>query len=189
MPVAGYEIHGYAVVSDDDMIADRDGRMPDALRNDADRVHLRSELDRARIVVLGRITHERSPNLRRRPCIVLTRGVDGLAWNTGAWWWNPATMPLRLVLDRTVPERGRIAALGGQGVFDLILSTAGFDAFHLTRIQGVTLPGGHAIFKATECGETVESVFRFSGLEPGPSVQIDPKVPIDLTVWRRSGDT
>ena len=47
------EIHGYAIVSDDDMIAAADGLTPVSLRNEKDweyyqRAQARSDLDRAR---------------------------------------------------------------------------------------------------------------------------------------------
>ena len=46
------EIHGYAIVSDDDRIADARGVMPRALLNDADWAYFQAELDRADLVVL-----------------------------------------------------------------------------------------------------------------------------------------
>src|SRR5271169_3255695 len=44
------EIHGYAIVSDDDRIADASGGMPTTLRNEADWAYFQAELDRADLV-------------------------------------------------------------------------------------------------------------------------------------------
>ena len=60
------EIHGYAIVSDDDRIADASGAMPEALRNEADWAYFQAGLDAADWVALGRASHEAAPNLRRR---------------------------------------------------------------------------------------------------------------------------
>ena len=59
-------IEGYAIVSDDDLIAGPDGRTPDALRNEADWAYFQRELDRADLVALGRLGHEANPNVRQR---------------------------------------------------------------------------------------------------------------------------
>ena len=49
------EIHGYAIVSEDDRITDGSGATPEVLRNQADWAYFQRELDRADLVVLGRI--------------------------------------------------------------------------------------------------------------------------------------
>ena len=46
-----HRIEGYAIISADGMIADRNGLMPNAIRNDADQKFLQSELDRAAVIV------------------------------------------------------------------------------------------------------------------------------------------
>jgi hypothetical protein len=50
-------IEGYAVVSADGMIADRDGRMPDGLKHEPDARFFREGLDSAALVVHGRHSH------------------------------------------------------------------------------------------------------------------------------------
>ncbi|MEJ1161298.1 hypothetical protein [Prosthecomicrobium sp. N25] len=186
MPVPGYEIHGYAIVSDDDMIADGNGDMPDALRNQADWDYFQGELDRARLVVLGRRSHLQSPNAKRRPRLVLSRRVRNLEQKPDAWWWNPAHRSFAEVLDRIVPGGGRIAVPGGQEVFDLLLDDAGFDVFHLSRARGISLPGGRPVFGGTSRGVVAESILSGRGMRAGSVVTIDPRVPVELTLWRRA---
>jgi hypothetical protein len=72
------EVHGYAIVSEDDRIADADGVTPASLRNDADWSYFQSELDRAAVTVLGRAGHELNPNRRNRLRIVLSTSVRDL---------------------------------------------------------------------------------------------------------------
>ena len=50
----GVEIHGYAIVSRDDRIADAAGDMPESLRNDADWTYFQAGLDASDWVALGR---------------------------------------------------------------------------------------------------------------------------------------
>ncbi|MDE3175476.1 MAG: hypothetical protein KGM15_05120, partial [Pseudomonadota bacterium] len=64
--MSGVEIHGYAIVSQDDRIADAAGIMPECLKNDADWAHFQAELDRADWIALGRASHEAAPNQRGR---------------------------------------------------------------------------------------------------------------------------
>jgi dihydrofolate reductase len=181
----GYALHGYAIVSANGMIADADGRIPDSLRNDADWAYFQGELDLARLVMLGRLSHEVTPNPKRRRRLVASSGVAGLEQRPDAWWWNPNAVPLAAALERIVPGGGRIAVPGGQGLFDLFIAEGGFDHFHLARAIGVEVPDGRPIFSATARGVTVESVLIGAGMRAGPTVTIDPKVPVELTVWRR----
>ena len=55
-------IEGYAIVSVDGMIADRKGRMPNALRIDADQRFFAASLDVASAVAHGRYSHEQQPH-------------------------------------------------------------------------------------------------------------------------------
>lgn len=60
-------IEAYAIVSVDDMIADRDRQFPGALKNDADKRFFLSALDAAAAIALGRVTHEQELNSRPTP--------------------------------------------------------------------------------------------------------------------------
>jgi hypothetical protein len=92
----GFSIEGYAIVSADGMIADRNGHMPDGLKCDADARFFTEGLDSAALVVHGRHSHERqgSASDRRRRMIVSDRslGFSVHASIPNAWVWNPASM-------------------------------------------------------------------------------------------------
>ena len=72
------EIHGYAIVSDNDCIADASGHTPDVLRNDADWAYFQAELNKSAVTVLGRLGHEANPNPKGRLRMVLSSSSTGL---------------------------------------------------------------------------------------------------------------
>ena len=179
-------IEGHAIVSDDDRIADAEGRMPQSLRNDADWRHFQAQLDASQAVVLGRLGHETTPNAKSRLRVVVSGSVDGLVRRADGWWWNPAAVPILEMLRNVVPAGGRIAVPGGKRVFDLFLGF-GYHAFHLTRAHGVRLPGGTALFSAVDAGKSAEACLRENGLVAGAERVLDPSGPVVLTVWSRTG--
>jgi hypothetical protein len=178
------KIHGYAIVSDDDHIADSSGRTPESLRNDADWAHFQGELDRADIVALGRLGHEANPNFKERRRLVLSNAARGLEQRVDAWWWNPARTPWRDVAAKLLPGGGRVAVPGGQAVFDLFMAI-GYDSFHLSRASGVLLAGGRSVFAACDRGLSADSALSDAGLRPdGPRI-IDAAARVTLNVWRK----
>jgi hypothetical protein len=179
------EIHGYAIVSDDDRIAGADGATPEALRNEADWAYFQSELDRASLTVLGRLGHEANPNRRNRARLVLSSRAQGVQRVAGTWWWNPADIAWDEASKTVLPDGGRVAVPGGQRVFDLFLDI-GYDAFHLSRAEGVSVPGGVALFSACDRSRHAEEVLAAYGLEPAERRLLDPTVPVRLVVWRRA---
>ncbi len=182
-----FEIHGYAIVSDDDRIADASGRTPASLRNDADWAYFQAELNRSAATVLGRLGHEANPNPRRRLRVVVSSSSAGLEERPDGWWWNPERMPWSEAVRAALPEGGRIAVPGGRRVFDLFLGI-GYDAFHLTRAEGTLVPGGVAVFSGCDRGESAEAVLAGAGLKPGSRRILDPAGPVSLTVWRPQAD-
>jgi hypothetical protein len=137
---------GHAIVSVDGMIAAADGTMPHALRNDADWTLFQAALDRAALVVLGRIGHARHPNPGRRR-LVLTRSVADIvpdAEDLLATLWNPAGISIEAVLERLGIDRGVIAITGGTGTFDHFLPL--YDRFVLSEVRNLTLPDGIPCF-------------------------------------------
>jgi len=175
-----WTIHGYAVISDDGMIADERGRFPDNLKHGADWERFQSELDRCVATVLGRVTHESAPNVRNRLRVVVTGSSPGLTRDASAWWWNPAKVAVSDMLVRVAPGGGRIGVPGGRTVFDLFLDH-GFDEFHLTRVRGVDLPGGVRVFSAAR-GNISPEVVLSEKLAPGPAINLDKG--IELTIWK-----
>ena len=122
-----------------------------SLRNEADWDYFQSELDRADLVVLGRLGHRPIPMPRiDAGWFCPARRAD---WNakSDAWWWNPAEASWREATRILLPDGGRVAVPGGQAVFDLF-SALGYEAFHLSRAGGVRCPAAAYLFAACERG-------------------------------------
>jgi len=178
------EAHGYAIVSNDDRIARADGVMPASLKNDADWAYFQDELALADFVVLGRKSHEATPNPKRRRRVVVSRSARGLEQRDEAVWWNPLEMDWKQAGALLAPDGARVAVPGGQVAFDLFLAE-GFTSFHLSRATRALLPGGRGLFAACERGERAEAVLARAGLKPKPTRTIDVGQAVTLTVWRR----
>lgn len=175
-------IEGHAIVSADGMIAGSDGVMPPGLMNPADWRLFQADLDRAALVVLGRLGHERHPNPGRRR-LVLTRGVTGLERDAGdplARRWNPDGLGLEAVLAGLGIATGIVAVTGGQAVFDHFLAI-GYDRFVLSVAQSLAIPGGLPCFS----GGRPETVLAAAGLVPGRTDLIDPAAGVTRTIWHR----
>ncbi|SHF77429.1 hypothetical protein SAMN02745157_2972 [Kaistia soli DSM 19436] len=179
-----YEIHGHAIVSEDDCIAEPDGAMPPALRNDADWRRFQHELDKAALQVVGRFSHETFPNRAGRRRMVVSSQVDGVELRNDVWWWNPGEASLGEALKKAAPDGGLIAVPGGRRVNDLFLSL-GFDAFHLARHAGVRIPGGIPVFSRAWAAGSAERLLASHGLHPTPPVILDPEASVSVTVWVR----
>ena len=158
-----WPVAGYAIVSRDGMIADRNGLYPDSLRDDADWEMFQSELDRSAVTVLGRLSHEAAPNTRNRLRVVVTGSSPGLVRAADAYRWNPGAVPADRMLEEVLPQGGRVAVPGGRRVFDLFLRR-GYAEFHLTRRATVTLPGGVPVFSAVTTNADPEAVLARSGM-------------------------
>lgn len=179
-----YEIHGHAIISDNDCIAGSDGRMPEALRNEADWNRFQVELDRAVLVVLGRVGHETHPNTRGRRRLVVSTRSDGVERRPDAWWWNPGKASLGEALRTAAPEGGLVAVPGGRRVNDLFLSL-GFDTFHLVRRHGVVIVRGIPVFTRAWVAGSAEKLLSSHGLHPAGTEELDPNGPVTLTSWTR----
>jgi hypothetical protein len=186
--MAVVEIHGYAIASDDDRIADEQGKMPEVLRNDADWAYFQSELDKSALTVLGRLGHEANPNPRGRRRMIVSSSSAGLERREDGWWWNPRALSWHDVIRQVLPEGGRVAVPGGRRVFDLFLDI-GYDAFHLARAEGIRIPKGVALFSPCDQGRSAETLLSEKGLLPEPRRILDPAGPVSLTVWRRKPET
>jgi hypothetical protein len=177
------EIHGYAIVSDDDKIAGADGLLPPSLRNERDWDYYQRALARSALVVFGHRSHELEPNLRGDPRLVISRGPAGLELRADGYWWNPAGIGWPEVALKVLPRGGEVAVPGGKGVFDLFLEI-GFDAFHLSRAHCVRLPGGISIFSACDKGLSAEAVLAKAGLRLDKAIALDPEHGVEMEVWR-----
>jgi dihydrofolate reductase len=184
--IGSHPIEGYAIVSVDGMIADRNGSMPDGIRNDADQHFLQTAMDRAAVIVHGRHSHEGGPRAAGRKRLVVTRQVPDIAPDPSqpnAMLWNPAGGSLEAALGTLHIGAGPVAIIGGTEVFDLFLPR--YDVFHLTRAERANIPGGRPLFSAVGRAETVEDVLIRSGLRPGPRRNIDAAAGVTLTEFRR----
>ncbi|MFZ0206969.1 MAG: hypothetical protein WAL59_12775 [Roseiarcus sp.] len=180
------EIHGYAIVSDDDMIAAADGLTPLSLRNEKDWEYYQRAQARSDLVVLARRSHEFEPNVRGDSRLVISQAaVEALDKRVDALWWNPARVGWKDVAARILPFGGEIAVCGGQGAFDLFLDI-GYDAFHMSRAYGVLLPGGRKVFSASERGVSAEVVLADAGLTLSETIPLDPEHGVEMKVWRRT---
>lgn len=182
--IGTYAIHGHAIVSADDRIADRHGLTPEALRNDADWVRFQRALDRAVVTVLGRLGHEANPNPGGRNRLVLSSSAQGLERRADAWWWNPAEVSFGAALSKAAPVSGIVAVPGGRRVFDLFLSI-GFDEFHLARVPGVAIPDGIPVFSEVSAGARAADILAAHGLVADPPEMLDTAASVDMTRWRR----
>jgi dihydrofolate reductase len=181
--IGGYAIHGHAIVSADDRIADRDGVTPASLRNDKDWERFQASLDRAAVTVLGRLGHEANPNVRGRNRMVISTSAKGVERRADAFWWNPAEASLGEALAVAAPAGGIVAVPGGRRVFDLFLAV-GFDEFHLSTATKVTIPDGIPIFTEILAGRTTAEILAAHGLLSGPVEMLDPVASVLFTRWR-----
>jgi hypothetical protein len=179
------EIHGYALITDDNMIAAADGSMPAFLHNAKDWEYYQSHLARSDVIVFGRRSHEREPDVRGDVRVVISRSVADFEKRDGAYWWNPERFSWTDVVARLLPEGGEVAAPGGQSVFDLFLGI-GYTAFHLSRKRGVLLPGGQTVFSACADGRSAEQVLAAAGLSAHEHIPLDPGEGVEMDVWRRA---
>ena len=140
-----YRIEGYAIISADGMLADAAGVIPPALIVPADQGFSRARLDASAAVVHGRNSAEQ-PRVRRRR-VIATRRVPcprPRFRDTDAVLWNPAGASFEQALQRLGVAEGKMAIIGGTEIFGLFLPR--YDAFHLSRVAGVRLPGGRPVF-------------------------------------------
>ena len=66
---------------------------------------------------------------------------------------------------------------------DLFLAI-GYDAFHLTRAEGVSIPDGVPLFSGCRDGASAEALLAERGMKPEPRRILDPAGPVSLTIWR-----
>jgi len=182
-------IEGYAIVSEDGMIADAAGVMPDVLKFDADQKFFQHGLDGVDVVVHGRHSHERQTGSHLRRRLIVTRQVPAtLAGPSqeGALLWNPAGASFEQALAVLGMPNARVGVIGGTDVFGMFLDL--YDLFHLTRAPKVRLPGGRPVFPEVPV-RTPEEILAAHGLERGQRQVLDPAKDLTVVSWRRSGDS
>jgi dihydrofolate reductase len=180
-------IEGFAIVSEDGMLADAGRHIPPALVVEADQTFFHGCLERAAVVVHGRHSHEGGPRADSRHRLMVTNRVPSLAQHPTlpkALLWNPQGASLEEAWARLGAADGMLAVIGGGDVNQLFLDR-GFDAFHLSRVAGVRLPGGRPVFPDVGPDRTPEDVLAQHGLMRGPQQVLDPAAGATLVSWRR----
>ena len=180
-----FRIEGYAIMCLNGTIADATGVMPESLKLEADQGFFEKALDRAAIVVHGRMSHEGQPNSPKRRRLVLTRRVKALAPdpnNTNARLWNPAGASLEAACAAVGCRAGRVAVLGGPEAYSHFLEI-GYDSFYLSCADKVRLRGGLPVFPQGPLGRSPEKVLAGAGLKAGKSQRLGNDV--SLVEWRR----
>jgi dihydrofolate reductase len=182
---APYRIEGYAIVSEDGMLANAAGVMPDTLKFEADQEFFERGLDGVDVVVHGRHSHEnqRRSDLRRR--LIVTHKVSAIAsdpTNNNALFWNPAGATLEQALAVLKIPEGKIGVIGGTQVFGMFLDR--YDCFFLSRAPGVRLPGGRPVFPDVPA-KSPEEVLQHHGLRQGPRKLLDQKAGVSVVEWSR----
>lgn len=179
-------IEGYAIVTEDGMLANASGIMPDQLKFEADQNFFERGLDEVDVVVHGRHSHERQrrSDLRRR--LILTRKVPAIAddpSNKKALFWNPAGASLEQAMAVLGAADGSIGVIGGTDVFGLFLDR--YDVFHLSCAPDVQLPGGRPVFPDVPT-RTPEEVLASHGLQAGPQQALNAVKGLTLVSWHRA---
>lgn len=181
---APFRFIGYAIVSDDGMLADSSGRIPPSLVVKADQDFFMRGLDAAAALVHGRNSAELPTSPARRR-LIATREIEGIepvAGQANALLWNPQGASVEAALRTLGVPSGDIAVIGGTDIFGLFLPR--YDLFHLTRAKGVTLPGGRPVFPGVP-DQTPEAQLAGAGLVPGQTEMLDPGRRVSLVSWRR----
>ena len=178
-------IEGYAIVSEDGMLANAAGIMPDQLKFEADQQFFERGLDGVDVVVHGRHSHEQQPHSHLRRRLILTRHVPAIAGDPShekALFWNPGGASFEQALAALGMPDASIGVIGGTEVFGLFLDR--YDVFYLSRAPGVRLPGGRPVFSEVPA-RTPEDVLASDGLEPGERHLLDPAKSLAVVSWQR----
>jgi dihydrofolate reductase len=179
-------VEGYAIVSEDGMIANAAGIMPGSLKVEGDQRFFERGLDGVDVVAHGRHSHEQQArsDLRRR--LILTRRVAATAAdpsNERALFWNPSGASLEEALAALGAPGGSVGVVGGTDVFAVFLDR--YSVFHLSRVAGVRLPGGRPVFPEVPV-QTPEDLLASHGLDRGEGQLLDSARGLTIVSWRRS---
>ena len=178
-------IEGYAIISEDGMLATADRIMPDSLQIKADQEFFERGLDSVDVIVHGRYSQERQTRSLLRYRLILTGRVPAIAVhpsNPRARLWNPAGASLKQALTALGAPGPNLGVIGGAEVFELFLGQ--YDVFYLTRAPGVWLPGGRPVFPDVPA-RMPEQILADHGLAPGPAVVLDSQRGVTVVGWLR----
>jgi dihydrofolate reductase len=182
-------IAGYAIISEDGMLANSARIMPDSLKFEADQRFFEHGLDGIDVVVHGRHSQEQQPGSRMRHRLMLTRSIAAIARhpsNERALLWNPAGASFEAALSALGTPDASVGVIGGAEVFALFLDR--YDEFYLSRAPNVRLPGGRPVFPEVPV-RTPEQVLAAHGLDADAPEMLDPAKGLTMVRWRRKNVT
>ncbi len=177
-----YRFIGYAIVSEDGMLADAGKTIPPSMIVKADQDVFMRGLDAAAALVHGKNSAEQptSPERRRLIATHAVATTAPIAGQPHALHWNPQGIAVEAALEALGVPGDDIAIIGGTDIFGLFLPR--YAAFHLTRAAGVRLPGGLPIFPGVPQA-TPETLLAAAGLKPGPVQMLDAGRQVSLVTW------
>jgi hypothetical protein len=178
-------IEGYAIVSEDGMLANAAGIIPTSLSFEADRQFFERNIGSIDVLVHGRNSREEKQNSNLRHRLIVTRQIPAIMSdpsNRKSVLWNPAGASFEQALAVLGTSAGRFGVLGGTEVFGLFLDR--YDIFHLSRAPDVRLPGGRPIFLGVPA-RTPEEVLASHGLRRGIRQVLDPARGLTVVAWQR----
>lgn len=184
MVQSGGRIEGYAIVSEDGMLANAARVMPPSLMFDADQRFFEAGLDAVDVVVHGRYSQERQARSAERYRLMMTRQVEGLAahpTNPRALLWNPAGALFEDALAALGKRDAAVGVIGGPEVFAFFLGR--YDVFYLTRAPNVRLPGGRPVFPEVPV-QTPEEILASHGLIADAPTALDAVEGVMMVAWR-----
>lgn len=176
-------LDAYVVVGDDGHYCDAQGTLPDVLKNDAEWAFFQAGLETADLIILGRKSHEATPNVRNRRRLVLTQSVASLDTVGRTVLWNPAGVGLDSALAQFESPITALAVVGGQVAFDFFLAAPyRYARFHLSVVSGVTLPGGRPVFSEMETTSLgADQILQRAGYRVMEQRRLAPRV--DVFSW------
>jgi hypothetical protein len=177
-------IEGFAIVSQDGMLAAADGVMPDSLKFEADQQFFRDGLDRCVAAVHGRHSHEMQPHSGKRARMWVTARVAGIEredTSPPSVLWNPQGATFEQAWDALGVD-GALGVVGGTTVFGMFLPL--YDVFYLTRAPGLKLPGGRPVFPGVPA-QSPEQTMTKAELREGKTRVLDARHNLTVTEWRR----
>lgn len=178
------QIDGFAIVSEDGMLANAAWVMPESLKFDADREFFERALDRVEVVVHGAHSHERQPHSHLRHRLVVTRQIPDLAAdpsNAKALFWNPAGATFEQALAAIGAPDALVAIVGGPEVFGMFLDR--YDFFYLSRASNVWLPDGRPVFPGVPL-QSPEQLLASHGFVASATETLDQENGVTLVCWR-----
>ena len=180
-----FRIEGYAIVSEDGMLANAARIIPKSLKFEADQRFFECGLGQVVAVVHGRHSQEQQAQSQMRRRLILTRQIPSISadpLNDKALLWNPAGASFEQALAALGVLDGTIGIIGGAHVFGIFLDR--YDLFHLSRVPHVRLPGGRPVFPDVPA-RNPEDVLASHGLKPGMRKVLDSTNGVTLTSWQR----